>query len=78
MFYNPNNVNLYETIKKLMLEAYKFKLVTIQQFSIIEINSNNNIEIKNGTTKLQTLEIQASKIQQKKHYEKEIILKFFN
>ena len=45
-----------------MLEAYKFELVTTQQFSTIEINSNNNIEIKNGTTKLQTLEIQTLKI----------------
>ena len=61
-----------------MFEVDKFEFVTIQQLSAIKIDSNNNIEIKNGITKLQTLEIQISKIQQKKHYEEEAILKFFN
>ena len=35
-----------------MLEIYKFEFITIQQFLTIKINSNNNIEIKNGITKL--------------------------
>ena len=77
-FYNPNDVNFYETVKKPMLKVYKFESVTIQQFSTIKINSNNNIEIRNGTTKLQTLETQTLKIQQKKHNEKEITLEFFD
>ena len=46
-----------------MFKAYKFKFVTIQQFLVIKINLNSNIEIKNGITKLQVLEIQVSKIQ---------------
>ena len=73
-FYNPNDVDLYEAVKEPMLEAYRFEPVTTQQLSAIEIDSDSDIEIRNGMTELQALEIQASEIQQKKHYEEEATL----